>query len=137
MQILDAARAAIESGRLGHLTTLNPDGSPQSTIVWIGMDGDQVVIGKLQPDVKVRNIRRDPRVSLSVEAEGQSYGMSNYLVLEGTAEITEGGAPELLQELAHRYIGPDAVFPPMADPPPGFIIRITPSRIRGMGPWNS
>lgn len=137
MEIPESARQVIESGRLAHLVTVNADGSPHVTIVWVGLDGDELVIGKLMVDQKVRNIRRDPRVALSIEAEGDHMGMQFHLVLEGTAEVTEGGAPQLLQHLAHRYIGPDAVFPPMDDPPDGFTIRITPTRIRGMGPWAS
>jgi PPOX class probable F420-dependent enzyme len=134
--MLDAdVRAVVESGRLAHFTTINPDGRPHTTIVWVGLDGDDVVIGKLADDVKTRNIRRDPRVSLSIEAEGSTHGMAHHLVLEGTARIEEGGAPQLLAQLAKRYVGPDAVFPPMPDPPPGYVIRVTPVKVRGMGPW--
>jgi hypothetical protein len=68
---------------------------------------------------------------------GEQYGMKNYLVLEGRARVTEGGAAELLRQLAQRYIGPGAVFPPMQDPPAGFIIRVSPTKVRGMGPWDT
>ncbi|RIK04078.1 MAG: PPOX class F420-dependent enzyme [Acidobacteria bacterium] len=130
-------REVIESGRLAHLVTINRDGSPHVTIVWTGVDGDDVVIGKLMADQKVKNIGRDSRVAISIEADGDQMGMQNYLVIEGTARVTEGGAPELLQDLARRYIGPEAKFPPMPDPPEGFVIRVTPTRIRGMGPWGT
>jgi PPOX class probable F420-dependent enzyme len=136
MKIGDAARAAIEAGRLAHFTTINPDGSPHTVIVWVGVDGDQVVIGKMAEDKKVRNIRRDPRVSFSIEAEGKTHGLDNYLVLEGTAEVVPGGGAELLQRLAETYIGPGVKFPPGDNLPPGFTIRITPTRIRGAGPWS-
>lgn len=69
------ARAVIESGRLAHFTTIAGDGRPHTTIVWTGLEGDEIVIGKLQPDQKVANIRRDPRVSLSTEADGDQLGM--------------------------------------------------------------
>jgi PPOX class probable F420-dependent enzyme len=131
------AKAVVQSGRLAHLTTIRADSSPHTTIVWVDVDGDDIVIGKLMEDVKVRNMRRDPRVSLSMEADGQQFGMGNYLVVEGTAVIDEGGAAELLQHLAGRYIGPGVKFPPMDNPPPGFIIRITPTKVRGMGPWGT
>lgn len=130
-------RAIIESGRLAHFTTIAADGHPHTTIVWVGLDGDEIVIGKLQPDQKVANIGRDPRVSLSIEAEGAQFGMQNYLVVEGSARITEGGGADLLGELAQRYIGPGTAFPPMPDPPEGYIIRVTPTRVRGMGPWGT
>jgi PPOX class probable F420-dependent enzyme len=137
MNIPESAKEVINSGRLAHLATINPDGSPQVTIVWVRSDGDHLIIGKLAEDKKTANIRRDNRVSLSIEAEGNQYGMTNYLVVEGTASITEGGAPELLHELAQIYVGPGTKFPPMDNPPAGFIIRITPTKIRGMGPWGT
>ncbi|USQ74854.1 PPOX class F420-dependent oxidoreductase [Ornithinimicrobium cryptoxanthini] len=135
MELSESARAVIESGRLAHLVTINADGSPQVTIVWVGLDGDDIVVGKLMVDHKVRNIRRDPRVSLSIEADGSDHGMQHYLVVDGTAQIDEGGAPALLHDLAQRYVGPGTDFPPMPNPPEGFVIRITPTRVRGMGPW--
>lgn len=137
MDIPDTARAVIESGRLAHLVTVNRDGSPHVTIVWVGLDKDEIVIGKLMPDQKMANIRRDPRVALSIEAEGDQFGMQHYLVVEGVARIEEGGAPALLHDLAQRYIGPGTPFPPMPDPPEGFVIRIAPERLRGMGPWGT
>jgi PPOX class probable F420-dependent enzyme len=137
MQLSDEVRGVIEAGHLGHLVTVNRDGSPHVTIVWVGLDGDEIVIGKLMEDQKVRNIRRDPRVSLSIEAEGSQHGMQNYLVVEGTADVVEGGAPELLQELAQTYVGPGTQFPPMPDPPAGFTIRVTPQKVRGHGPWGT
>jgi len=135
-EISASARGVIESGRLAHLVTVNADGSPHVTIVWVGLDGGEIVIGKLMVDQKVRNIRRDPRVSLSIEADGDTYGMQHYLVVEGTARIEEGGAPALLNRLAQRYIGPGTDFPPMPNPPDGYVIRISPTNVRGMGPWN-
>jgi PPOX class probable F420-dependent enzyme len=137
MEIPESARTVIESGRLAHFVTVNQDGSPQVTIVWVGLDGDEIVVGKLMEDQKVRNIRRDPRVSLSIEADGDQMGMQNYLVVEGTARISAGGAPALLGELAQRYIGPGADFPPMPEPPEGYKIRVSPTKIRGMGPWGT
>lgn len=137
IKLRDDVRDVIDSGRLAHFTTVNDDGSPHTTIVWVGLDRDDVVIGKLAVDRKVRNLRRDPRCSFSMEADGEQFGMRNYLVIEGTATIAEGGAPEWLQLLAYRYVGPDVRFPPMPDPPPGFLIRITPHRVRGMGPWGT
>jgi hypothetical protein len=85
---------------------------------------------------KIKNIRRDPRVALSMETGGKNeIGLDNYLVVSGRASITEGGAPELLQRLAHVYIGPDVKFPPMENPPAGYVTRITPERVSGVGPW--
>ena len=126
----------LESDRLAHLVTLNPDGSPQVSCVWVGLEGDEIVSGHLGTRQKVRNVERDPRVALSIEAKGTNeLGLQEYLVVHGRGRIQEGGAPELLQRLARTYIGPDAVFPPMPDPPPGFVMRITVERLGGVGPW--
>ena len=118
------------------LTTLNPDGSPQMSVVWVGLDGDDLVVGHLMGGRKVTNIARDPRVALTVEAAGANpVGMANYLIVYGTGHLVEGGAPELLQRLAETYVGPGVRFPPFDDPPPGHVIHITPERIGGVGPW--
>jgi PPOX class probable F420-dependent enzyme len=133
--IPDSARALLDSGRLAHLVTINPDGSPQISIVWVGVDGDDIILAHLGAGQKMRNIERDPRVALSVEGtEIEPPGLHQYLVVHGTARITEGGGPELLQELAHRYLGPEVTFPGPGRPP-GRIVHITADRIAGVGPW--
>jgi PPOX class probable F420-dependent enzyme len=132
----DSARTLLESTALAHLVTLNPDGSPQVTIVWVGLDGDEIVIGHLPEHRKIRNIRNDSRVALSVEtSERNATGLNEYLVINGTARVTEGGAAELLQDLAHTYLGPEVRFPPMDNPPSGYITHISVDRISGVGPW--
>jgi PPOX class probable F420-dependent enzyme len=132
----DSARALLESAALAHLVTLNPDGSPQVTIVWVGLDGDEIVIGHLPEHRKIRNIRNDSRVALSIEThERNPTGLNEYLVIYGTARVTEGGAAGLLQELARTYLGPGVRFPPVDNPPPGYITHITVDRISGVGPW--
>jgi PPOX class probable F420-dependent enzyme len=134
----ESVRALIESGRLAHLVTIEPDGRPQVSIVWVGLDGDELVAGHLPEHRKVRNVRRDPRVALSIEAGTRNaMGLDEYVVIHGRARITEGGAPELLQRLAHVYLGPHVKFPPMDNPPPGYITHIAVERIGGVGPWAS
>jgi PPOX class probable F420-dependent enzyme len=135
--IPESARAVLESGRLAHIVTLNPDGSPQMSCVWVGVEGDEIVLASLPRNRKVRNIERDPRVILSLETGRIArLGLGEYLVVSGRARVVPGGAPELLQRLAHAYMGPDARFPPMANPPPGYVIRIEPRRFSGNGPWS-
>lgn len=136
MKIPDSARAFIETGPLAHFTTLNADGSPQVTVVWVGLEGDEIVIGHVPEHRKLENIRKDARVALSMQATTLSdFGLVEYLVLYGRARVVEGGGPELLQRLAHTYLGPGIKFPPMDDPPPGYITRIEVDRISGVGPW--
>ena len=134
--IPDSARPVLEGPNLAHVVTIDPDGAPQVSCVWVGLDGDEVVFASLGPWRKLRNLERDPRVALSVESpELNHLGMREYLVLQGTARVVTGGAPEMLQELAHVYLGPDVRFPPMDDPPPGSVVRITADRVGGVGPW--
>jgi PPOX class probable F420-dependent enzyme len=136
VEIPAEAREVLESDQLAHLVTLNPDGSPQITCVWVGLEGDEIVSGHLGRWQKVRNIERDPRVALSIETDRTNeHGLREYLVVHGRGGIQKGGAPELLQRLAYTYIGPDVTFPPMPDPPPGFVTRIAVERLGGVGPW--
>ena len=136
MILPEPARALLETNALGHLVTLNRDGAPQVTCVWVGLDGDEIVSGHLREQQKLRNVRRDPRVVLSVEGTAiHPPGLREYLVVNGRARIEPGGAPDLLQRLARVYLGPDVRFPPMDEPPPGFTMRITPERLGGVGPW--
>ncbi len=131
-----SARALLDGPNLAHVVTLDPDGGPQVSCVWVKLDGHEGVFASLGPWRKLRNLERDPRVGVSIESPNtNAMGMREYLVLQGTARVVPGGGPELLQELAHVYIGPDARFPPMDDPPPGSIVRITVDRISGVGPW--
>jgi PPOX class probable F420-dependent enzyme len=133
----DAVRAALSGGHLAHMVTINDDGSPQVAVVWVGVDGDEIVSGHLRLQQKIRNVQRDPRVVLSMETGVRNpMGLDEYLVVRGRARITEGGAPALLQRLAHVYLGPDVKFPPMDDPPPGYVLRLTPEAIGGVGPWS-
>jgi hypothetical protein len=85
---------------------------------------------------KLENVRRDPRVAVSFEGTKiHPPGLREYIVAHGRATIEEGGAPELLQELAHVHLGPDVRFPVMDDPPPGVRMRIAVERVSGIGPW--
>jgi PPOX class probable F420-dependent enzyme len=133
----DALKDVIRSGALGHLVTMNADGSPQVTCVWVGVDGDDLLTAHLNPTLrKVENVRREPRVVVSFEgSEIQPPGLKQYAVVHGRATVEEGGAAELLQELAYVYLGPDVKFPPMDDPPPGVRLRIEVERVGGVGPW--
>jgi PPOX class probable F420-dependent enzyme len=128
----------LTAGRLAHLVTINADGSPHVSIVWVGLDGDEIVSGHLGARQKLRNVERDPRVVLSLETgHRNAMGLDEYLVVRGTARVTEGGAPELLQRLAHVYLGSETRFPPVDDPPAGYVLRITPESIGGVGPWSN
>jgi PPOX class probable F420-dependent enzyme len=133
-----AARSLLESAAVATLVTLDPDGAPHATSAWVGLEDGEVVIGTLPDQRKLRNMRRDPRVALLIQSDVvNAWGLREYLVINGTARVTEGGAAELLQRLARIYIGPDVVFPAMPDPPPGYVTRIRIDRVSGLGPWSA
>lgn len=132
----ESAKQVVQSGAYAHVATLNHSGSIHVSLAWAGVDGDGIVMATLHDQRKLRNMRRDPRVTVSFETGRlNSFGLREYLVIKGRSTVTEGGAPELLQQLAHVYLGPDVKFPPMPDPPPGFVTRISVDHLGGMGPW--
>lgn len=132
----DEVRGVLESGAVAHVATIDPDGRPHVTLAWVGLEDDEVVFGTLSDQRKLRNVRRDPRVTISIATDHtNAMGLREYLVIYGTGRVTEGGAPELLQRLAHTYLGPDVEFPPMPDPPPGYVTRVAIERVAGIGPW--
>lgn len=133
----EAARALLESGAVAHVVTIDDDGGPQVTAAWVGIESNEIFLATMPEQRKLRNLRRDPRIALSIPSTSRNeWGLLEYLVVYGTARVTEGGAAEILQRLAYTYIGPGVVFPNMPDPPPGFVTRITPERLGGVGPWN-
>jgi PPOX class probable F420-dependent enzyme len=135
--IPDSVREFLATGVLAHVVTLDPDGSPYVTLAWAGFDGDEVVFATFfgTDQRKLRNLRRDPRVALSFQAkEHTGEGLHPYVVIRGTARITEGGALEVMDMLAEHYLGPGANYP-MREVPPGVVTHVTVEEISGMGPW--
>lgn len=140
MKLGDEARQLIGSAP-ATLVTVNRDGSPQISVVWMVVqtttDGDdELVSAHLGEYLKIRNIRRDPRVSVTIVSADDGGIQPPYLSIRGTARVEEGGAPELLNEIATRIAGPDTGFPPPGSPP-GYLNRITIERVSGFGPWAS
>ena len=139
MKIPESVRVLLPKAPLAHLTTLNSDGGPQVTVVWVGIENEEFVIGHMATHKKVRTVRRDPRVALSLLGDKtNAQGLREYVVVYGNARVSEGRAVDLLQRLARIYVGPTADFPPAAMRNiPGYITRITPTRFAGIGPWSS
>lgn len=128
-------RALIEAGPLAHLSTINPDGSPQVTVVWIGLEGDEIVSGHTRHYRKLRNIERDGRVVLSFTAPRDHDAFLNpYAVLNATATVERSDdVSALLSRLAKVYMRPESVFPGSAGA--GYIVRYRVDRVGGDGPW--
>ena len=131
------ARELIESGPLGHLVTLNRDGSPQVTCIWLASTGTSSCPPTWRPTRGSSGTCAATRACRS-SSRARAYhppGLKEYFVVHGRARVEEGGAPELLQRLAHVYLGPDASFPPTDDPPPGYTMHVSVERVDGVGPW--
>ena len=137
MTILPSVRDFLATGPLAHVVTLDADGTPYVTLAWAGSEGDEIVFATFfgTDQRKLRNLRRDPRVSLSFQAKEHSgEGLHPYLAIRGQARITEGGALDVMDKLAEHYIGPGAKYP-MRDVPPGVVTHVTVEEIYGQGPW--
>lgn len=140
MRLDDSARALIGNGTDATLVTINADGSPQVSLVWVALqstpDGDELVTAHLSEYRKTRNIRRDPRVAVTIVAPEEPGQQTKYLSVSGTARLVEGGAPELLTELAEAMLGSSEYFPP-PNSPAGLLTRISIDKVGGHGPWAS
>ncbi|MEE4543703.1 PPOX class F420-dependent oxidoreductase [Streptomyces sp. V4-01] len=128
-------RDLIASGPMAHLSTVNADGSPQVTVIWIGLDGDDLVSGHMSYYTKLRNIDRDARVVLSLDAPRvPGLLMNEYAVLRARAAVQRSDhAWDLLNGLTKVYVGPDVEFP--APKGPGFVVRYSIEQVGGVGPW--
>jgi PPOX class probable F420-dependent enzyme len=135
IKLSDELRDLIASGPLVHLSTVNADGSPQVSVIWIGLDGDDLVSGHMTWYRKLRNIDQDPRVVLSFLAPKKpGVFLDEYAALRARATIEPSeGTWDLLNGLAKVYIAPDTEFP--APKEPGYIVRYSIERIAGVGPW--
>jgi len=125
----------VQSGPMAHVTTLNADGSPQVSVVWVGLDGDDLVTGHLHYGAKLRNVERDPRTVISMDApRTPGVFLNPYAVVHAHATVEPSDeAWHLLDRLAKVYVSPDTTFP--APQRPGFVIRYRVERIGGVGPW--
>jgi PPOX class probable F420-dependent enzyme len=100
------ARELISRPVLASLATLNPDGSPQLTPLWVDLDGDDVVFNTAQGRIKARNFERDRRVAVSVIDPDDQY---NVVAFRGTViDVTTDGADEHIDAMAKKYLGVDS-----------------------------
>jgi PPOX class probable F420-dependent enzyme len=137
IKLPESLRELIASGPLAHLSTINRDGSPQVSVVWVGLDGDDLVSGHLGHYAKVRNVERDSRVVLSFDGpRTPDVFLNEYAVLHAHATVEKREDTwDLLDRLTKVYMGPEVAFP--APRSPGWTIRYKIRRIGGVGPWAS
>src|ERR1700746_3726436 len=137
MKLEDTARQLIGSNP-ATLVTNNRDGSPQVSVVWVTVQstasgGDELVTAHLAEHLKIRNIRRDPHVAVTIVSTDRSGPQTPYLSIKGTAHVEPGGAPELLDEIATTIFGPGTGFSP-PDAPPAYLTHINDREGRRRGP---
>jgi PPOX class probable F420-dependent enzyme len=108
------------------LATVNPDGSPQTSAMWVGRDGDDVLFSTVEGRVKYRNMRRDPRVSVTVI---DSANPDNYVELRGRVSMTADVGRRVDTELSWKYDGRD----PDHDPPGAVrvVVRLVVDKVTG------
>jgi PPOX class probable F420-dependent enzyme len=129
-------RALIETAPLAHVVTLNRDGSPQVSVVWIALDGDDVLTAHMGMYRKLRNLQRDSQIAISIQAPQRPGDfMTEYAVLYGTATVETGGGAMLLQHLGRLYVSPEFEFPLRPDSGDGYLVRTRVDRVAGHGPW--
>ncbi len=128
--IPEKARHLFEGRNFAHLTTLNPDGSPQASPVWIGLDGDLVTVNTTEGLVKTKNLRDDPRVAVSIINQENPY---ESLIIQGkVVEMTSDGAEAGIDALAKRYLGVDT-FPFRRPGDVRVIAKIRPEKVYHRG----
>ena len=125
VEVPERGREILEKRSIGSLATLMPDGSPQVTPVWVDLDGNEILVNTLEGRLKPRNIRRDPRVAISIPDPDEP---TVALIVRGGAELTTDGAEEHADALAKKYLGED-VFPWRAPGDVRMLIRVHPERV--------
>ena len=126
----DAARKIIDAPNPAVLATVNPDGSPQTSVVWVRRDGNDLLISSAAGRRKDKNLARDPRVSMTVYDQADPL---QYIEIRGLASISEDPRRQLAVSLAEEYEGPGAGQEYLELPPEviRIVIRITPLRVLG------
>lgn len=122
----EGTRELLDGKNFATVATLNPDGAPHTSVIWIGRDGDSVVFSTLAGRLKARNLARDPRISLSVFDIANPYRTVD---IRGTAELIADPEKSLSRELSHKYVGTDP--PNESDEEKRLIVRVTPQKISG------
>ncbi|MGW7103076.1 PPOX class F420-dependent oxidoreductase [Streptomyces sp. NPDC054838] len=130
VELNDTVRKLLDAPHPAVLTTLNPDGGPQSSVVWVTRDGDELLVSTEQGRRKERNIARDARVGLTV------FDLANpflYAEIRGTASVTEDTGRAVAVRIAEEYMGPGAGREYAEAPAENVrvVVRITPTNVLG------
>jgi PPOX class probable F420-dependent enzyme len=126
LTLSDDVRALIDGKNFATVATIDPDGGPQTSVVWIGLDDGDLVFSATEDRRKVRNLRRDPRLSISITDAANPY---RHTQLRGTAEITPDPDKALPKILSHKYLAQDP--PPEGSETERVIVRLKVEKIAG------
>ena len=130
------AEVLLGSDAVAHVWTTNADGSPQVSCVWVLVNGDEILFGTSGSSRKVHNLRRDPRVVLSIQDEERNErGFQRHLIINGTATLQPGPDPALMDRLAMKYLGVRRHPLALRDSPDMVVVRVAVDRVSGVGPW--
>ncbi len=136
ISIPSPAQALLGTDAVAHVWTSNADGSGQVSVVWVIVQGDEILFGTDANSRKARNLARDPRVILSVEdTERSERGFQRHLLIHGKATIEPGPHPDLMDDMALKYAGLHRHPLALRDSPSSVLVRVTVERIGGVGPW--
>ncbi|MEV0552754.1 MULTISPECIES: PPOX class F420-dependent oxidoreductase [unclassified Streptomyces] len=122
----DSVRELLDGKNFASVATLGPSGAPQNSVIWFKREGDTVLFSSTDGRQKIRNLRRDPRISISVYDLANPY---TSVEIRGTAEILPDEGKRLPHELSHKYLGIDP--PAEKDDQVRVIVRVVPERIVG------
>jgi len=130
IKLPQSAKKVLQDKAYGHVVTFNAEGKPQLTMVWLDADGDEVLFNTAEGRLKPKNLRRDPRVMISVQDRNDPQA---YMLLHGKASVTEAGADQHIDKLAKRFLGVDK-YPWRQPGEKRLLVRTTVDRIGGYGP---
>jgi PPOX class probable F420-dependent enzyme len=129
--IPDEAKHLFEDKEMAHVATLNADGSPQVSPVWIALDGDLITFNTAEGRLKPKNLRRDGRVAISIADDENPY--ENVMVQGKVVELTNDGADDDIDALAKRYLDADS-YPFRQDGEERVIVKIEPEKVNHTNP---
>ena len=122
-------RALFEGKNFGHLATIMPDGSPQVSVVWVDVEGDNILVNTAEGRIKPRNVRRDPRVAISIYNQDEPYKSAT---IQGeVVEVRSEGALENVHKLAKKYLDLDE-YPYLQPGDQRLLFVIKPDKVFGM-----
>ncbi len=130
IKLPESARKVLQDKAYGHVVTLGPGSRPHVTMVWVDADGDEVLFNTAEGRKKAQNLRRDPRIIISVQDRNDPQA---YMVIHGTATLTDAGADAHIDKLTKRFLGVDK-YPYRQPGEKRLLVRVTVDRIGGFAP---